>query len=687
MSVSFGKHRGGQNSIWLGAQKLRPLAAGMAAFASFEIAFYFAYRYGMSFSQACASPFWFPDSVLLCALLVSRPRNWWIFILGALPIRLLSDVTRDIPLWFLLGAFAIDTAKGIAAALLLRRFATNPTNPKTTRDFIAFFAIAVLLVPFVAAFGGAALRSALGYDFQRSFEVWFLGDALAQLVVTPVIMYWLIARPWRDWYQNWRQRSEALLLFACIAATGYLAANTASGPTYFAAAKLYAPVPFLFWTAIRFGMVGTTGAIGITTACLVQAAISGHGPFAGQGPDEIAASIQSLLLRRTVPLYLVAASIDRMRMAERALRESEERFKRMAHGAPVLIWMSGTDKLCDFFNQVWLDFTGRTLEQELGNGWAEGVHPDDFSYCLACYCSAFDARRPFEMEYRLRRHDGEYRWILDKGVPRYSADGEFAGYIGSAIDITALKRAEETNRALAHTQRLAVMGELTAAIAHEVRQPMSAISLNAQAAERILESENPSVRDMREMVCDIRQNVVRADAVISRIRTFLYRRDTQMLPVEPNVVVMDALWLISGDALRRGIQIRTGLADELPPVLGDRTQIQQVLLNLIVNAMDAMKDVPVPERAIDLRTRLDDDGAVEFLVADRGCGIPADRLAHVFDSFFTTRADGMGLGLSIARTIVAAHKGRIWAENNSNGGATLRFTVPIARHCANAEAV
>src|SRR4029077_6804699 len=116
--------------------------------------------------------------------------------------------------------------------------------------------------------------------------------------------------------------------------------------------------------------------------------------------------------------------------AERAVRESEARFRVMAHSAPMLMWMTGTDKGGDFFNQAWLDFTGRTLKQEAGEGWTEGIHPHDFNYCVEGYCSAFDARKPFELEYRLRRHDGEYRWILDKGVPRYASDGEFIGYIG-----------------------------------------------------------------------------------------------------------------------------------------------------------------------------------------------------------------------------------------------------------------
>ena len=140
----------------------------------------------------------------------------------------------------------------------------------------------------------------------------------------------------------------------------------------------------------------------------------------------------------------IAEDITERKRVEQALREGEERFRTLADATPVLIWGSGTDKLCNYFNKQWLDFTGRTNEQEMGDGWTEGVHPDDLERCLETYVTAFDARTPFTMEYRLRRHDGEYRWVLDNGVPRFAPDGTFSGYIGSCIDITDRRRAEVT---------------------------------------------------------------------------------------------------------------------------------------------------------------------------------------------------------------------------------------------------
>jgi PAS domain S-box-containing protein len=411
---------------------------------------------------------------------------------------------------------------------------------------------------------------------------------------------------------------------------------------------------------------------------MIEAAIHGRGPFVGQSASETARALQNYLLLRSAPLYLIGILIEQSQAMAGTLRESEERFRKMAHNAPMMLWMSDAEEKAVFLNAVWLKFTGRTLAQELGTGWTEGVHPQDIGCSLERCRAAVDAREPFEMEYRLRRHDGEYCWILNKAVPRYDADGEFAGYIGSAIDITAIKRAEETNRALARTHRLAVMGELTAAIAHEIRQPLSAISLDAQTAEMLVNSEKPSLPELREIVSDIRENVVRADSVIGGIKVFLGKSAAHIDKVDLNAVTSEVLWLLSGDATRRGVRVRTELGADVPPVLGDHTQLQQVLLNLVLNGMEAMETVPEPQRLLTVQTARNGDD-VQVSVSDRGPGVPAEDVPRIFETFFTSKEGGMGMGLSIARSIVAAHRGRIWAEDNPRGGARFYFSVPAAK--------
>ena len=220
-------------------------------------------------------------------------------------------------------------------------------------------------------------------------------------------------------------------------------------------ALLFLPLPFLIWAAVRFGTLGASTAISIVGFLAIWSASHGHGPFSGETPEQNALSIQIFLIVLAIPLLFLATVIEERVTGKTELLESESRFRIVADAAPVLIWMAGVDKLCTFFNKPWLDFTGRSTEQELGNGWAEGVHRDDLQKCLAVYTQAFDARQPFVMQYRLRRNDGEYRWISDQGVPRYDAQGKFAGYIGSCVDVTELMTKDEALRQSEERMRLA----------------------------------------------------------------------------------------------------------------------------------------------------------------------------------------------------------------------------------------
>jgi PAS domain S-box-containing protein len=380
-----------------------------------------------------------------------------------------------------------------------------------------------------------------------------------------------------------------------------------------------------------------------------------------------------------VGLLGLFAEITERKLAEAKIRESEERFRNMANCAPVLIWMAGHDRLREFFNQGWLAFTGRNLQQEIGDGWVQGVHPDDMQYCLENYHCAFDARRTFEMEYRLRRHDGQYRWVLDTGAPRFAPDTQLMGYVGTAVDITDKKQVEENNRRVEHLQRLAVLGELTATIAHELSQPLTTISNNLHAAATLLNSADPRLDEIGEIISDIRADGGRAREVITRIRRFVVKGETRMEPLDLNSVVADTLDLLGGEARRRGVQVRAELPPGIPLVIGDRTQLQQVLINLAMNGMDAMANTPRATRCLTVQTRSNGNDHVEVAVVDCGDGVAPNHLPHLFESFFTTKKEGMGLGLFLARSIIESHRGRIWADNNPPNGAIFRFTVLLAQ--------
>jgi len=377
----------------------------------------------------------------------------------------------------------------------------------------------------------------------------------------------------------------------------------------------------------------------------------------------------------------IGQDITERKRAEAELRESEARFRLVADSAPVLIWMSGTDKLCTYFNKPWLDFTGRSLEQELGNGWAEGVDPEDLQRCLDTYIQSFDRREAFRMEYRLRRHDGEFRWVLDIGAPRFNPDGSFAGYIGSCIDVTEKRRAEEQLRQaqenLARVSRVIAMGELAAAIAHEVNQPLAAVVTNASASLRWLAGQPPNLGEAREAIDRTVRDANRASEVIVKIRALLQKVPPQMEQLDVNVAIREVLTLADNELLRSGIAVQTDLAPDVPNVFGDRVQLQQVLLNLILNGIDAMRTITHRPRELRIKSAKHPDGVL-IQVHDSGEGVNPEQAHHIFDPFFTTKPQGIGIGLSVGRSIVEAHGGRLWFTPGASHGVVFQFTVPKA---------
>ena len=384
-----------------------------------------------------------------------------------------------------------------------------------------------------------------------------------------------------------------------------------------------------------------------------------------------------------IRLLGISMDVTAQKQAQDALRESEARFRTMANTAPVMIWMSGLDKLCTFFNKGWLDFTGRPLEQELGDGWAEGVHHEDFDRCFEVYVNSFDARQPFTMEYRLRRSDGEYRWVLDIGTPRFAHDGTFIGYIGSCIDITERKQAEaealQHREEIAYLSRVAIMGEMAGSLAHELNQPLGAIVTNAGAGLRFLERDSLSGEKLRELLQDIAADGRRASDVIRTVKGMGRKEEGTRQLLDLNDVIAELVRLTRSDALVHDCTVLTWLHPALPKVEANLVQLQEVFLNLILNAFEASKEVPRVRRRVIIRTERDGDGAIRASVRDFGTGLPVDKPERVFDRFFSTKREGMGIGLFIARSIVIAHNGALYAENAEGSGAQFWLRLPASK--------
>jgi len=230
---------------------------------------------------------------------------------------------------------------------------------------------------------------------------------------------------------------------------------------------------------------------------------------------------------------------------------------------------------------------------------------------------------------------------------------------------------------ITHAARLALIGEITASVAHEVTQPLSAILSNVETADLLLGQQNPNLAMVREILADIRQDDLRADSIVRRLRTLLRKRELQLEDVDVNALTSSVLALVLPDAVRRNVTIRTSLDPLLPRAAADAVHLQQVLLNLVINAMDSMKDTPTERRVLEVRTERAPDAHVVVMVLDNGHGFEPSQRDKLFDSFYSTKADGLGLGLSIARSIVKLHGGAIWAENRSGGGASFAFSLPF----------
>ena len=382
-----------------------------------------------------------------------------------------------------------------------------------------------------------------------------------------------------------------------------------------------------------------------------------------------AALIVGLLLHRA-----------RRRRAEAQLRESQEFMELSTSAGELGLWVRDLET-----GALWANPRLRSLF-----GFGENdvlrfddvlarIHPDDRSQTVSLIQHAQENGVPFEVDFRIL-NNGTERWIAAKGQSVGNAPGSALRRMGVLSDITTRKNAElEAQRhrdELAHVSRVSMMGQLASALAHELNQPLGAILRNAEAAELFLQASPPDLQELRAILADIRKDDQRAGEVIDRMRALLKRRESHWSELDLNAVTEEVAGLLRFDAEARRVKLTLELSRSVPGVRGDRVQLQQVLLNLILNAMDAMNGCEAGRRCVAVCVRPREQ-EVEVTVSDSGHGIPAENLKRLFEPFFTTKPSGMGLGLAISRTIIEVHGGRLWAENNPDGGATFRFTLPI----------
>jgi C4-dicarboxylate-specific signal transduction histidine kinase len=281
-----------------------------------------------------------------------------------------------------------------------------------------------------------------------------------------------------------------------------------------------------------------------------------------------------------------------------------------------------------------------------------------------------------------RRKDGS-EFLVEIGLNPIHTD-EGVVVLTAIVDVTERKQAEtelhRNREELAHVTRIATMGELAASLAHELNQPLTAILSNAQAAQRFLSAEPFDLGEVRDILRDIVQDNNRAGEVIHRMRALVKKEEREFAPLDLSSVISDVMLLLRSDAILRNSHISLEFPDKLPLVRGDKVQVQQVMLNLLLNAFDAIKNCPATERQVSVRVAPNGAQTVVVCVRDQGRGLPSDQLEKIFQPFYTTKREGLGMGLSISRSIIEAHGGHLWAENNADGrGASFYFTVPVER--------
>jgi PAS domain S-box-containing protein len=374
--------------------------------------------------------------------------------------------------------------------------------------------------------------------------------------------------------------------------------------------------------------------------------------------------------------------ITERKRAEAALHETEERFENIADTVPVMIWVSGPDKLCTFVNKVWLEFTGRTMEQELGNGWTADVYPDDLDHCLDTYSTAFDVRRNFKMEYRVRRRDGEYRWVLDSGVPRFSTDGVFAGYIGSCIDITEIKRTQDA--ALAR-QQLESLEVLTGYIAHDFGNILSSIIANAELLQEDLGPGSPAAKEVQSII-DV---AVRGSEIVHELMINTRNDRSKLELLDVSVLVQEMIEQLK-IPISKHATLETHFGKGLPPVLARATHIRKIVMNLIINAVKAIGEDPgrieittsylisQQDSAFNIPPNLPEAGYVLLEVSDTGIGMTPEVQTRIFDPFFTTKPENRRAGLAVIQAIVHRYGGVINVKSAPGQGTRFAIMLPCA---------
>ena len=632
------------------------------------------------------SPVLFVPYAVLVAALVAAPRRDWVwYLLVAVTMHFATHFPRWSLSWVLLADLA-NVARALTAAVLLRWFFDGPPRLNSVSALLRFVASAVLVAPAIGAMIGAAnvVLHGTSSSFGKLWASWFMASSLTGLTFLPALVsaagYYLEGRlPARE---NRPRAIEGVLLGAALAAACAVAFLLPGMGNWHSVLPLYVPLPVLIWAAWRFGPGVASAALSVTAIAAMVGTNRGTGPFLAWRDTDVF-GLQLFVLMTSLPVLCVAAVAS-------ARQDAVQLYRALLTSLADHVAILNARGVVLEVNDSWRRFA----ERPGGDTFHRVVEGDD--YGQTCRVSAAagsgaaartleglttvlgrEARR-FELEYDCEDQGRRERYAVHVEALERSDGGAVVTRTNMTARRDAQREIEEKRLEVSHLARVSVLGQLSGALAHELNQPLSSISNNAEAALLLLNRRPGDLDEVRAILRDIVDDDHRAAQVIRRLSDLLKRGETHLAPLEIDELVTDVLALAHGELVTRRVSVETDVAANLPLVMGDRIQLQQVMLNLILNACEAMAAVAAGDRRLLIRVSAQETGHVHFAIRDCGTGISAELIDRLFEPFVTTKEQGMGLGLSISRTIVAAHGGRLWAENNAAGGATIHCLLPTA---------
>jgi PAS domain S-box-containing protein len=595
-------------------------------------------------------PLWPGCAILVAGLLLVRVNAWPVVIPASFVGFAVADLQAGVPLssivWFIPG----NTVEVLISAIGLRYCFNGVPRLNSVRALAKYSFFAIVLAPFAGAFLSA---HGIARDYWTGWQICFLSEVLAFVTVTPALLSWVSEG--RGLMRRSRAHHlEEVMLMAGLAFVSYIVFTVpedSKSPTLF-----YTLVPFLLWSALRFGWLGVSTSLVTVTSLSIWGAVHGRGPFSAMVPLTDPLPLQMFLVFASIPFMVLSALAEEHEQAAQVVRESEERFRLVANTAPVMIWMAGTDRLCTYVNQPWLEFTGRPLEAELGNGWVETVHPEDLNSCMHTYTEAFDRRESFQMEYRVRRHDGKYRWVSDIGVPRFNPDHLFAGYIGSATDVTQRKLAEES---LADVGRRLIEAheEERTWIARELHDDVNQrMALLAIELDRWNQQLPPSAVEFHDHIHHASQ---RLSGIAADIQALSHRLHSSKLEYLGIVAAAKSFCKELSEQHKVEIDFNhTAIPGSVPK------EISLCLFRVLQETLqNGVKHSGVQHFKVEL---CGTEGEIQLTVSDLGVGFdPQDAIHH------------RGLGLISMRERMLLVSGEISIKSQPGGGTTIHARVPF----------